>query len=63
MYLLHLGKVKRLGEELKQQVKANLAKFVGLFFYYCNGNIRFIFTIIKPHIFRIKIFQRHHRGA
>ena len=63
MYLLHLGEVKSRAEELKQQVKVNLAKFGGMFFYDCSYNITFNFTSIRPHILRIKIFQTLHRGV
>ena len=63
MYLLYLVRLKSKEEELKQRVKVNLTKFVGMFSYDCSYNIRFISTSIKPRIFRIKIFQTLHRGV
>ena len=50
-------RLKSRREELKQQVKVKLVKFVGMFCYDCSYDIRFIFTNTKPCIFRIKIFK------
>ena len=53
-------RLKRREEELKQRVKVNLAKFVGMFCYDSSYDIRFIFRNTKSRIFGIKVLQTLH---
>ena len=52
IYLIWV-RLKSRKAELKHRVKVSLAKYVGMFRRGCSYNIRFIFTIAKPHIFLI----------
>ena len=46
-------RLKSTKAELKQRVKVSLGKFVSMLRYDCRYNIRFIFKITMPGIFRI----------
>ena len=55
------ARLKSRKAELKQRVKVNLAKYVGIFCHDCSDNKRFIFTNAKPR--RISKESKHSKHS